>query len=946
MVFQGTDKWQTKDPVAYHVSFPQTDFMMNVGIRRSFDPLNKLYCIRADNCEIIIVDSSSVPENEHKLGNCFFMTLINVAAPTWKKVNCNQPLVQHIFCQMPRQIEIKQLKLHPDIKSCLKGHILLKNTCYIFTWHNLKTKIQETCPSQKIDLFHIKQFQILFDATTDTFPPLFSPDLEYIITYKRYWNTYSYKLDSKHGEKQGMYVCERPQSDQLIGDYVFQCNYGIYISYIFLCDGKNDCPGKISADEVGCECNTNLNYTSQCKMINMQSQMVCSDLYFRTWNGTCEMYDSTLVPYTKVEIIKGSAWKQKRSDQNKGKLSCLSIDSIKHIFYEISEICSYKLNEHGYLLPCNKGEHLQNCKMFECNMMFKCPNFYCIPWHYICDGKWDCPSGYDKIHNNHCENRTCFNMFKCKMSSVCLHLGNVCNGKFECPHHDDESLCLLKESTCPSGCHCLAFAMRCYQKDISKYTLPIHFPYISVTIMKCSLFTEDILKATVQYVSFLSLINTNFKSICTVVPFMKHIITLDVSKNAISQIKKFCFKDKLVLRVIKLNNNLLQLVNEFAFYNMKSLLYIDLSNNQLIAIFKYSIVESKILSFLSLENNSLEAIKSKDIFNDLNIKFLRIEYFSLCCFAKAVKCYARIDCHASCANLLINKSMKCTFYLLSAVIILTNVLHLLLVLRRPEEVRQIHQKVGAFNSIVTSVSILDMTGSVPLFTLWISDTYFKDDLVLIQNQWKSSIMCFISGGINIYYGLASPFLYNLLSYARYDIVKHPLDSKFKRSNFIFKIVLVGCIFSVSFAILTVTVFWWMSNGMPTVYCSPFFSLSSTFPLAEKLAWLIISVKFIAVLFNLIIHSKLVTEVMKTRKDENMRAKSRNQSNMSFIIQIICISSSHLLCWITSIILLIYTNYQKNYPVEIILFKLVFITPLNSILIPIIFITKKIKELLE
>ena len=87
--------------------------------------------------------------------------------------------------------------------------------------------------------------------------------------------------------------------------------------------------------------------------------------------------------------------------------------------YEISEICNYKLDSMNHLHPCRNGEHLQNCRMFECNMMYKCPRYHCIPWYYICDGKWDCPGGYDESTIQNCgSDRLCANLFKCKNSEM------------------------------------------------------------------------------------------------------------------------------------------------------------------------------------------------------------------------------------------------------------------------------------------------------------------------------------------------------------------------------------------------------------------------------------------------------------------------------------------------------------------------------------------------
>ena len=31
-----------------------------------------------------------------------------------------------------------------------------------------------------------------------------------------------------------------------------------------------------------------------------------------------------------------------------------------------------------------------------CNMRFKCELAYCIPWNYVCNGRWDCPNGEDE----------------------------------------------------------------------------------------------------------------------------------------------------------------------------------------------------------------------------------------------------------------------------------------------------------------------------------------------------------------------------------------------------------------------------------------------------------------------------------------------------------------------------------------------------------------------
>ena len=106
--------------------------------------------------------------------------------------------------------------------------------------------------------------------------------------------------------------------------------------------------------------------------------------------------------------------------------------------YNISEICNYKLNELGKLIPCRDGTHLLNCAKFECNMKFKCSVYYCIPWKYVCDGKWDCPWGSDENESHECgSKRICWNMYKCRDSQVCIHVGDICYGQEDCQEGDD-----------------------------------------------------------------------------------------------------------------------------------------------------------------------------------------------------------------------------------------------------------------------------------------------------------------------------------------------------------------------------------------------------------------------------------------------------------------------------------------------------------------------------
>ncbi|XP_060596877.1 low-density lipoprotein receptor-related protein 2-like [Ruditapes philippinarum] len=64
-----------------------------------------------------------------------------------------------------------------------------------------------------------------------------------------------------------------------------------------------------------------------------------------------------------------------------------------------SQLCIYDEDATGYIIGCRSGMHLQNCDDFDCPQnTVKCPNSYCISLRFVCDGRFQCPSGQDE-HN-------------------------------------------------------------------------------------------------------------------------------------------------------------------------------------------------------------------------------------------------------------------------------------------------------------------------------------------------------------------------------------------------------------------------------------------------------------------------------------------------------------------------------------------------------------------
>ena len=287
----------------------------------------------------------------------------------------------------------------------------------------------------------------------------------------KYYNSLDYKLNNiSFTNAQGWLTLKMQKSRIIHGTYMFKCKKGSFIISDLVCNNFTDCPYDES-DEEYCTCKENVK-VKYCKHIERgQTIKVCHHFYYTTLSGNCYKYNNVnaiwqdfQIKLMKVDTESNSKIEERTNfressknhqeifDQeyfnfNSGKViakilyddmvsdcgpdaedepllklllyktiyySCERPDERPYMVghkrcYKITDTCVYILSQYNILIPCRNGAHLQICSNFECNMMFKCSNAYCIPWSYVCNGKWDCPEGYDEVQNM-C-NKICNNMF-------------------------------------------------------------------------------------------------------------------------------------------------------------------------------------------------------------------------------------------------------------------------------------------------------------------------------------------------------------------------------------------------------------------------------------------------------------------------------------------------------------------------------------------------------
>ena len=384
--------------------------------------------------------------------DCTLMLLSNLIEPSWITVDCQKPILTNILCAFNKTKNASnRLWSFHDIwldKECHLDSLRLNGTCLNFLWYNnrrdhydkMGERLLQNCRKSLIILkllpasikpilmLDTKNKNLLYMATQSQFPGSFELDIKSV---RR--NTSNYA--------------------DVYTNHLFKCQNNSYISQMLVCDGVHHCPGFLPIDEFNCSCNYSINTKIEmCKFIQLSSTNTrCSIFYKRTKNGDCILYKETghqkkakeslltltcnnksynitghmvndlvvdCYPQADDEYLLRSLLVNKTTGtcSSEGMLYCM--ESHPHC-YNINDICKFQLSGQKNLIPCRNGKHLEECDTFECNMMFKCHQLYCIPWSYVCDGKWDCPKGLDEFLHFTCNSdERCKNMFKCKNSSI------------------------------------------------------------------------------------------------------------------------------------------------------------------------------------------------------------------------------------------------------------------------------------------------------------------------------------------------------------------------------------------------------------------------------------------------------------------------------------------------------------------------------------------------
>ena len=488
------------------------------------------------------------------------------------------------------------------------------------------------------------------------------------------------------------FICETPVQQKLNSNssnienvvksaILRKCLSGEVISSLYICDGVSDCSD--GTDEFNCFCyisgKLTKNNTFCAKECSLSNNCVCPPLYTNSFEMGC-------TSYKRNNLFRRSNVSNKTMSENllakchdfennlllpfPGPDDKLTISrelvniemncSQVHMYecfpglcrcYSKKERCIYNLTQDlQILMYCRNGNHLQDCENMQCHHMYKCKKSYCIPYRFVCDGKWDCWNGEDE---SVCTKNRCQNMFRCKSSSVCVHTKNICDNILDCPLSEDELFCDVQN--CLPQCTCLNYGIHCYhahQLDNRHMSIALNgFFYINISHSRFHFDTINYLVNTV----ILLYINNNISKIsfCSSSKLPLKLKYMDLSFNVLTQIpydKIFCLTH---LRELSLVGNQITTIKTLVFRSLLSLLMLDLSHNEIRQLHTCAFCGLENLVLLDLSGNDILQV-DRHILNNLDVSLILTSTFHICCGDQSFYsvCTAKPTWPSSCEALL------------------------------------------------------------------------------------------------------------------------------------------------------------------------------------------------------------------------------------------------------------------------------------------------------
>ncbi len=911
--------------------------------------------------------SNSLQPSQNSNKRCVALLMVNLAEVQWISVACSEPLLSHVVCmsKTSSSVSLTPVSVMPVEKSCETNAILFNQTCFTFHWFGKKDQFSDIqiickkesksgcCPSLFPSETEHFVVSVLFTAINlDTLNFLLDNGKMMSYNSKNVWigNSLDIMSSTWHGS-QAFFACTSISANWVLVSLLFQCNDSTVMPKVFLYDGMVDCGGGRDRTDETFDFGFLWHMNSCIPLLHKSRQGLCQSYVQQNTeigpkggsNSKLLCLDGHVIGSSEQNDLVADCAEGEDEFQYKNLLDTGHMQGCKNLTtlpcvaglskcYQFSDICIYRLNSNRHLIPCRTGAHIQECMKFECNSHFKCAAYYCVPWAYTCDGKWDCPAGYDESASMCNIERNCSFMLKCKDSSLCLHTADHCDGYSDCPGNDDELLCFLYELHCPRGCVCLNLALACHKQDMllldsnvahfaSLYMVDCGIQEIKITENSGNIIAVNISRNRILLLPVFSL-------------YMKHVRVLDASQNFLQylQTNTFC---SVSLHKIILNSNNISKIETNCFCDLWNVSLMDLSRNSLFSFHQNMLQNISKIYVLNLADNPLTSFKLS-VFTDtaISIEILYTNDSRVCCLKpEESECFPSDS--SSCSSALPSTGNQVTFLVVSVIIILVNLCALFAtVFAMSDERKQLKQKQekgSPYHSIACTIFCTHFVFCMYLLTMFVVSIHEHSTEFLVGRMWNESLWCTFTLSLLMFHLFAEPLLFMFLATARLQVIQHPFESRFKSGHFVMLCLIFLGAFCVLFTFVC-SVFFRIEDTMLSKLCLPSGGRNQYDWVSKVVTTVVFSEQIMALVLTSTFYMLMSKCIMKSQA-----STGKSKSMKPFYCQVVVLIISHVLSWIPISVFFIISTFQFE-PSETVGMHLVsFAKPIECFTTPILFL---------
>ncbi|XP_070198472.1 G-protein coupled receptor GRL101-like [Littorina saxatilis] len=581
---------------------------------------------------------------------------------------------------------------------------------------------------------------------------------------------------------------------------------------------------------------------------------------------------------------------------------------------------------------------------------FRCPgqSVFCMPVFLRCNEVNDCPGGEDELS---CADFTCPGFYRCRGSSVCLHLSHLCDGWPQCPQRDDELNC---DVPCPSVCQCQGLAFVCPQPFPTD-----NFPDLRYLDAEGSGIVPSALQQNF-YLVYLSLADCGMDTWPRAV--FQNLQLLDLSNNMVRSLYFHNFSSLPILRVLRLKGNPIRsFIKDDSSAKLHSVVSLDLSGTPITTFNSSQLADFPSLEVLNLSYSRVSRISEEgfspfhklrqldirgrelenypsDLFTGLqHLSSIYASNFKLCCRAvlpelfNAKLCFAPQDELSSCDDLLRSNFYRVCLWVIGILSILGNAG--CLVVRMIFQRRSITK--SGYNMFVTNLSLADFLMGMYLTIVGTADQLYRGNYWWKEKTWKSSVTCRVAGFLSLLSSEVSALMICLVTLDRFIVLRFPLSSvRFKGRS---AVVASGLAWLVGVLLAAVPLMSSLSHWRfysQTGICIPLPVTRINFQGRDYSFGVMIVFNFI--LFVAIACGQAVI-YWSIRANSMASQDTTNASrDLTVVRRLITVVISDFLCWFPIGVLGLMAYNGVTVPGEVNVAMAIFVLPLNSALNPFLY----------